>query len=126
MKIVLKPKNSAAFTAALKAVKPAIGGEENGMAWIYKTGKGEYRFYKGPENFAFVEFEGKRRSFGMTSYFKVKRIKRRFGEDKIMMSVGDKQFEMTVAGYESSAPSKPFWVNCTKEEYRALQKLKAY
>jgi len=126
MKIILKPKKAIEFTQALLNVQESLKGEDNGMSWIYKTDKGTYTFFKGMGEFVFIQFEGKRRSFGRSAHFKIRRVKKTFGDDKIKMMLGDKEFEMTVTAFESSAPSKPFWLNCSKDEYRALQKLKAY
>jgi hypothetical protein len=126
MKVILKPKNAGSFTNALMEVRKTLVGENSGFAWIYKTDKGVYTFYKGMGKFAFVQFEGKRRSFGMSPYFKIKRVKRAVGKDRIRMLVGEQEFEMEITAFESSAADKPFWVNCSKSEYRALQKLKAY
>jgi len=125
MKVILRPKRSIDFTRAVLEVKKTLVGEDNGFAWVYKTDKGTYSFYKGIGNFAFVEFEGKRRSFGMSPYFKISRVKKIFGDDRITMLVGREIFDMEITALESSAPDKPFWANCSKKDYRALQKLKA-
>jgi len=126
MEIVLKSKNISGFVRALREIRKTLVGEINGEAWVYKTDKGTYTFYDSTVGNGFVRFEGKRRSFGTSSFFRVRRIKRAIGKDKIKMSIGTEEFEMKVTHFESSASDKPFWVNCSKDEYRALQKLKAY
>ncbi len=127
MKVQMKPKNVAAFSRAVHVIKRIVVGKENGFSWIYETNKGKYIFMKGFEdNYPYVEFDGKRRSFGTSPYFRVRRVKRFIGDDKIKMLVGNEEFEMEIIKVESSAPNKPFWATCSKSDYRALQKLKAF
>jgi len=125
MKIVMKTNNTIGFNEALKDVRKSLVGETIGNEWIYKTDKGAYTFYNGLIGQGYVQFEGKRTSFGTSSYFRVRRVKSLIGKDKIKMLIGKKEFTMQVTVFESSAKDKPFWVNCSKEDYRALQKLKA-
>ncbi len=127
MRIVLKAKDPHDFRRAVANVQKTLVGEQNGETWVYKTDKGTYTFYTGGlVSEGFAQFEGKRRSFGRSMYFKVRRVKKIFGKDKLRMLIGKKEFDMRVTHFESSAKNKPFWANCSKDEYRALQKLKAY
>ena len=93
----------------------------------YATNNGEYNFFisPSPEAQVYMEFIGKRRSFGATGLFRIKRVKRIFGKDKLVLQINGKEFKARVTWYETSAKDKPFWVNCSDDEYRALQKLKA-
>jgi len=127
MQIVLKAIKPDKFWEEVERVKDLL--ETNGSEmYVYKTDNGEYEFMRAPgmpPRDAYVTFTGKRTAFGMTQRFRVRRIKKMFGNDIIKMKVGSKDFRMKITWFGSSAKDKPFWANCSKEDYRALQKLKA-
>jgi hypothetical protein len=127
MWIAMRAKNPEKFWKEIEKISNKLK-KETGPLYSYATEHGTYTFAKtiDPDGTdVYAAFEGKRTSFGTSSLFRVKRAKRIFRNDQLKMLINGKYFDMKVSIYRTSSPEKPFWATCSKEDYRALQKLRA-
>ena len=121
MKLVLKAKNASSFDRQVTALRATLFLKKNETGFVYETNGGSYTAVSG----GLLIFSGKRQSFGKSKFMRIKRISRTLRKDKLVIELGDKQFDLEVEQEETSAPNKPFWATCSDKNYAALTKLLA-